>query len=141
MTADLPVPDAPVMICGSARRDANGGGNTLTVDEVYRLDEVPDRFTQGVSLHASVGAWTDERMRELKGVLQRHPGSVPLSICLMFPDNAKVYLRASNRLSVAVSEALAKECAKLVDGIFVETPREAGLLPPPEARWRRRNGN
>ena len=134
-------PDAPVMICGAARRDGNGGGNTLTVDEVYRLDEVPERFTQGISLHVSVGAWTDERMRELKEALRRHPGSVPLSICLTFPDNAKVYLRASNRLSVAVSEAFAKECSKLVDGIYVETPREAGLLPPPDARWKRRNGN
>jgi hypothetical protein len=122
------------------RRDNNGGGNTLTVDEVYPIDEVPARFTLGVSLHVNVGTWTEERMRELKDVLRRHPGKTPLNICLLYPDNAKVYLRASNSLTVRMSEALAKECEKIVDGMYVAPVKTAGLCAPPEPKWKRRNG-
>jgi DNA polymerase III subunit alpha len=133
-------PDAAVMLCGSVRPDNGGGGSTLTVDEIYPIDEVPARFTLGLSLHVNVGTWTDEKMRELKDVLRRHPGDVPVNLCLLYPDNAKVYLRASNQLTVRVSEALAKECAKIVDGLFVATRKEAGLRAAPEARWKRNGG-
>lgn len=133
-------PDAAVMLCGSVRKDNGGGGQTLTVDEIYPLDEVPARFTRGVSLHVNVGTWTDERMRELKDVLRRHPGTTPINLCLLYPDNAKVYLRASSNLKVKMSEAFAKECEKIVDGIYVAAVKQAGLCAPPERNWKRRNG-
>jgi len=93
-----------------------------------------------VTLHVNVGSWTDERMRRLKDVLVRHPGETPLNICLLYPDNAKVYLRASKDLKVRMSEALAKECGKIVDGLYVATVTAAGLTAPPEKRTRRWNG-
>ena len=123
-------PDAAVMLCGSVRADNGGGGNTLSVDEVYPIDEVPARFTLGLSLHVNVGTWTPERMRELKDVLRRHPGKVPVHLCLLYPDNAKVYLRASDSLTVSVSEALAKECGRIADGLYVGTVKQAGLRAP-----------
>lgn len=133
-------PDAAVMLCGCVRRENNGGSHTLTVDEVYPMEEVPGRFTLGLSLHVNVGTWTEERMRELKDVLRRHPGSTPVNICLLYPDNAKVHLRVSNHLSVKMSEALAKECGQVVDGLYVAAVKTAGLCAPPEPRWKRRNG-
>ena len=110
------------------------------MDEVYPIDEVPARFTLGLSLHENVGTWTEERMRELKDVLRRHPGKTPVHICLLYPDNAKVYLRASSSLTVCVSETLAKECGKIVDGLYVGAVKQAGLRAPPEPKWKRRNG-
>ncbi len=134
-------PDAAVMLCGSVRADNGGGGHTLTVDEVYPLEEVPGRFTLGLSLHVNVGTWTEARMRELKDVIRRHPGKTPVHLCLLYPDNAKVYLRTSNSFTVTVSEALAKECGKIVDGIYVGTVKQAGLRAAPEPKWKRRNGD
>jgi DNA polymerase-3 subunit alpha len=131
-------PDAAVMLCGCVRKDGNEPG--LAVDEIYPLDEVPERFTLSLSLHVHVATWTEERMRELKDVIRRHPGKTPLQICLLYPDNAKVHLRASSQLTVRVSEALVKECEKIVDGIYVAPVKTAGLCPPPESRWRRANG-
>ncbi|MDD2240305.1 MAG: DNA polymerase III subunit alpha [Kiritimatiellae bacterium] len=133
-------PDAAVMLCGSVRKDNGGGSMSLAVDEIYPIDEVPMHFTRGVSLHVNVGTWTDERMRELKDVMRRHPGTMLVNICLLYPDNAKVYLRASNDLKVKMSEAFSNECTKIVDGIYVATLKEAGLRLPPEPRWKRRNG-
>ena len=133
-------PDAAVMLCGSVRQDNGGGGSTLAVDEVYPIDEVPARFTLGLSLHVNVGTWTEERMRELKDVLRRHPGKTPVHICLLYPDNAKVYLRASSSLTVCVSETLAKECGKIVDGLYVGAVKQAGLRAPPEPKWKRNGG-
>ena len=134
-------PDAAVMLCGSVRADNGGGGNTLSVDEVYPLEEVPARFTLGLSLHVNVGTWTEQRMRSLKDVLRRHSGSTPVNLCLLYPDNAKVYLRTCDSLHVRVSEALVKECEKIVDGLYVGTVKQAGLKAPPEPKWKRRNGN
>ena len=133
-------PDAAVMLCGSVRQDNNGGGNTLTVDEIYPLDEVPARFTQTLSLHVNVGTWSEERMRALRDIIRRHPGPTPLHICLLYPDNAKVHVRASRELTVRVSEALVKECEKIVDGIYVSARKESGLKPPPGPRWQRNGG-
>ena len=133
-------PDAAVMLCGSVRADNGGGGNTLTVDEIYPLDEVPVRFTTSLSLHVNVGTWTDERMRELKDVLRRHPGETPVTLCLLYPDNAKVYLRASSQLTVRVTEAFVRECENHVDGLYVGTRKEAGLRAPAGPKWKRSNG-
>jgi len=107
---------------------------------VYPIEEVPARFTLGLSLHVNVGTWTEQRMRSLKDVLRRHTGSTPVNICLLYPDNAKVYLRASDSLHVRVSEALVKECEKIVDGLYVGTVKQAGLRAPPEPKWKRRGG-
>ena len=63
-----------------------------------------------------------------------------MHICLLYPDNAKVHLRASSQLTVCVSEALVKECEKIVDGLYVGTVKTAGLCAPPESRWKSRNG-
>jgi len=148
-------PDAAVMLCGSVRRDnggssgdgaANGGASSLAVDEVYPIDEVPARFTQALSLHVNVGTWSEDKMRALRDVLRRHggdprrPGTTPVHICLLYPDNAKVHVRASSELTVRVSEALVKECEKIVDGIYVGAVKQAGLRPSPEPKWKRRNG-
>ena len=133
-------PDAAVMLCGSVRKDAGGGANALTVDEVYPIDETPARFTLSLSLHVNVGTWTEARMNELKDVIRRHPGSTPLNICLLYPDNAKVHMRAGNHLTVRMSEALVKECEKIVDGLYVGTVKQAGLRAAPEPRWKSRNG-
>lgn len=130
-------PDAAVLLCGCVRKDNGGGGNTLVVEEIYPIDEVPARFTQTLSLHVNVGTWTPGKMRELKDVLRRHPGPTPLHICLLYPDNAKVHVRAARELTVQVSEALVKECEKIVDGLYVAARKEAGLKPPPgPRRWR-----
>ena len=80
-------------------------------------------------------------MNELKDVIRRHPGPTPLNICLLYPDNAKVHLRAGSHLTVRMSEALAKECAKIVDGLYVGVVKTPGLKAPPEGRWKRRNGD
>ena len=130
-------PDAAVMLCGCVRKDGNEAG--LAVDEIYPIDEVPGRFTLSLSLHVHVATWTEERMRDLKDVLRRHPGKTPLQICLLYPDNAKVHMRASSQLAVRVSEALVKECEQIVDGIYVGTVKTAGLCAPPERNWKSRN--
>ena len=49
-------------------------------------------------------------------------------------------LRAASHLAVRVSEALVKECGKIVDGIYVGTRKEAGLRAPPESKWKRNGG-
>ncbi|MDR0993497.1 MAG: DNA polymerase III subunit alpha [Verrucomicrobiota bacterium] len=132
-------PDAAVMICGSIRQDRNGSGNVLSVEEVYPIEEVPARFTRALSFHIHVGAWNEEKMRALKDVLRRHPGEIPVNLCLLYPDNSKVYMRVSDHFKIRVSEALVKECEKMVDSVYVATHKQA-CLRAPEAKWKR-NGN
>ena len=135
-------PDAAVMLCGSVRQDNGGGGNALCVDEIYPMENVPALFTRGASLHVNVGTWTDERMARLKEILKRHPGKTPINICLLYPDNAKVFLRVDKKLRVTMSEAFVKECKGLIEDIYVQPIASAGLTEPKEPAWkRRRNGN
>jgi len=94
-------------------------------------------FPEAYAKH--VATWSEERMRELKNIIRRHPGKVPLNICLLYPDNAKVHLRASSRHTVTVSETLVKECEKIVDGFYIAAIKQAGLNAPSERRWQRRN--
>ena len=135
------VPDAAVLLCGSVRKDNGTGANTLTVDEIYPIDDVPRLFSEAACLHVNVGTWSEERMKQLKGILRRHPGRTPINMCLLYPDNAKVFLRLSANLSAEISEALVKECETLVDRVYVAVNKQASLQPPPEPRWKRRNGD
>ena len=58
----------------------------------------------------------------------------------LFHAQDKVHMRAANHLTVRVSEALVKECEKIVDGLYVGTVKQAGLRAAPEPRWKSRNG-
>lgn len=129
--------DAAVMVCGTMRQDRMGTGAQLVVEEIYPLDEVPVRFTRCFSCHIHTGAWTEDKLRALQDVFRRHPGETPVNLCLLYPDNSKVYLRTGSNWKVRVTEALAKECNKLVDGIFVAPVKQACLSAPEEPKWAR----
>ena len=146
---ELLQPDAPVMLCGTVRPDngignnpnSNGGGtNSMVVEEVYPLASIPEHFTTGLTLHIHVGTWNESAMNAMQKVLKRHAGDTPVTLCLLYPDGAKVYLRAGQDTAVRVTEALVRECEKQIAGVYVAIRRQACLLPPPEPRWKR-NGN
>ncbi len=143
---DLLQPDAPVMLCGSVRPDngagnganGNGGGNhSLVVEEVYPLSSVPARFTTALTLHIHAGNWNETAMSAVRSALQRHKGDTPVTLCLLYPDGAKVYLRTEDDLFVQMTESLARECEKHVAKVYVAIRKQPGLQPPPEPRWKR----
>ena len=53
-------------------------------------------------------------MSAVRSALQRHKGDTPVTLCLLYPDGAKVYLRTEDDLFVQMTESLARECEKHV---------------------------
>ena len=128
-------PNAPVMLCGSVRADKNGG-KSFSVDEVYPLDKVPEKFSTLVTLHVQTADWTPARVKELQGILAKYPGKTPLRICLHYPDKTKVYIACDASWSVAPSEAFIRDLAPVATAIKV-VPDPAPLLAPRPPRWQR----
>ena len=130
-------PDVPVMLCGSVRKDVRGS-MTLAVDEIHPLADVPEKFSESVVFLMNTASWSEEKLRKLKELMARHPGSTPVKICLIFPDNAKVHIETGDGCKVRVSEALVRDAEAVTDGLYVATRREPGLEPPPERRrWKK----
>ena len=76
-------------------------------------------------------------MSAVRSALQRHKGDTPVTLCLLYPDGAKVYLRTEDDLFVQMTESLARECEKHVAKVYVAIRKQPGLQPPPEPRWKR----
>ncbi len=134
----LLTPDAAVMLCGTVRKDNGSSVNMLAVDEIHPLDMVPEKFALSATVHIPVGIWDEARMQALQELLRRYPGTTPVNLSLIFPDNLKVYIATGKAYAVRVAEAFAKECVKLGLNLYVEPRRDVCLEPPPAKRaWSR----
>ncbi len=81
--------NAPVFVCGELDR---GDQLKLKAAEIYPLREIHRHFTQRVSIHLTAVHMNDGLIESLKKVLQSHPGDIPITLCLIYPDGKKVFV-------------------------------------------------
>lgn len=79
--------DAVLMVCGRTKKTESGV--SLMAQEIYKLEDAPDTFSESVSIHVTT-TQLDKHLKELKQTILRFPGRIPVSICLMFPEGEHV---------------------------------------------------
>jgi DNA polymerase-3 subunit alpha len=121
--------EAPVMVCGELAKEEPP---RIKAFEVYPLSEVHRYFTDGLSVHLPAATLDDARMEKIRSVLCRHPGNVPVTLCLQFPTGEKVFVNTSSSFRVSVTQALCQELEGTLgeESVYVAVNRRPCRRPP-----------
>ncbi|MFU8779468.1 MAG: DNA polymerase III subunit alpha [Kiritimatiellia bacterium] len=103
--------DAILLVCGSATVKDNS--TNLIAKEIYLLQDAPMHFAQSVSIHITTPQ-IDQHLAKLKEVIKLHPGTVPVSLCLLFPDGNKVVVNADVEFRVLPDASLIKSIEQIL---------------------------
>ena len=83
---------------------------TLIAQEIHRLEDAPRLFTERISLHVQACNYDERKMTAVRDLVQTHLGHTPLEVCLEFPNDEKVFVRAGGEFRVTI-------CQDLIEGL------------------------
>ena len=132
------VPDAPVLVCGTlSKRDDQP---KIIAREVYPLMDAPRHFGEKVvTAIKTEDGLALKRIDGLRQLVDKHPGTVPLLICLMYPDKKKVLIQPNRTLMIDPSPDFIAEIEALLgrNSMKFIAKKEIYKEPRPERRWSR----
>ncbi len=96
-----------VLICG--RVDLREDTPKLIASEVFPLEEAYRRFTKAVHLHIPNNRFGVEHLEQVRDILQRHPGHLPLLFCMEQSNGEVVYMSTGAEFHVMPNETLVHE--------------------------------
>jgi len=105
-------PERAVLICG--RVDLREDTPKLVASEVFPLDEAPQRFTKAVHLHFPNNRCGVEHLEQVRAVLQKHPGKLPVLLCMEQTNGEVVYMNTGSEFHVLPNEGLIHELRHVV---------------------------
>ncbi len=132
--------DACLMIGGEVSR--KGETPSFIAHEIYPLEEAPKIFSEQISIHISE-TQLNASLAKVKDILRMHPGSIPVSICLVFPSGEKVLVRADTAFNVMPDISLIHEIEHELgeNTVFVRakrTPLKNGEPANGQRRWEKK---
>ncbi len=115
----LLVEGAPLLVCGTIRKVEDRV--SLHLAEAYPLDQAPCLFTERISLHLPTANAKDALLEKVRGLLQTHPGPVPVMFCLQFPGGEEIFMSTDRSFHVTPSEALVHDLEHVLGtkGVYV----------------------
>ena len=129
------VKDATIMIGGEIK--CKEEGVNLVAHEIYQLENAPKLFTKNISIHIST-AQIDKSLKNIKDILRLHPGSVAVSICLIFPTGEKVIMSTDYAFNVLPNQELIHELEQELGEKTVFVYKKKSILLnglPQKKRW------
>ena len=103
--------DAPILICGQFSKSEV---LKIRASEVYPLKEVHRHFAKQVKLHLIANQVGDDQLKEVRTLLRRHPGEIPVILSLQFPSKEKLLLSTDHQFKVAPTESFVHEIEKVI---------------------------
>ncbi|MBN2301478.1 MAG: DNA polymerase III subunit alpha, partial [Lentisphaerae bacterium] len=131
---------AAILVCGEvSRKDEQ---LRLIAYEIYPLRDTPRYFAEKVSIHIPTAHMKNGILEKIRDVLKLHPGTTPVSICLIYPSGEKVFINADRTLNVLPDDAFIHEIEHILGkkSVYVATISSPCLRPKP-TRNRRNNAS
>jgi len=132
------VPDSPVLICGTlSKRDDQP---KIIAREVYPLMDAPRMFGEKVVTAIKISdGQALKRIDGLRKLVDKYPGTIPLLVCLMYPDKKRVLVQPSRSLTIDPSSDFIAEAEALLgrNSMKFVAKKEIYKEPRPERRWSR----
>ena len=130
---------ADAILVARAKVDRRGGGDeaNLIIDELIALDQLDERYTQGVRIRVDETAHGEEGLQRLFQIVQSHPGSRKLELHVLLADGRRVVLD-----NCALGIDASKDFRERVDSVLspgnlrVITQRPQSK-PPSKPAWQR----
>jgi DNA polymerase III subunit alpha len=105
-------PEKAVLICG--RVDKRDEDPKLVASDIYPLDEAAARFTRSIHLHIPNNRFGTEHLEQVRDLLQKYPGKLPVLLCMEQANGEVVYMRTSEDLHVRPDEHLLHDLRHVV---------------------------
>jgi DNA polymerase III subunit alpha len=127
-------PEKPVLVCG--RVDSREDKPKLIAGDIYPLDEAAERFTKSVHLHIPNTRFSVEHLEQVRDLLHRYPGRLPVLLCLEQANGEVVYVQPSQDFHIKPDQHLLHELRHVMgeQSVFLKV-----AVPTPE-RNGRKNG-
>ena len=88
----------------------------LLADEVIPLEEVKSKFTKSILISLSTPGLEKELLDNLKSVLARHRGSIPVMLSFQQPTGKRVSISTGRNYSVKLDDVLLEELEAICGG-------------------------
>jgi DNA polymerase-3 subunit alpha len=85
----------------------------VIADEIVSLDSVRTKYTKGMRIDLLMAGLEKNSLENLRRVLSRYPGSVPVYLNFVKPDGKKSLVSIGKNLAVDPSEGLVKDVEKI----------------------------
>ena len=108
--------------------------------EIFSIDEAPNRFTKQVHLRLKVETLPPAAMDGVRELAEAHPGTIPLLLCLRQPDGASVFVEANDRFNVNPGRDF-QSAANEQFGANTYYAKVDMEMPEPQRRYKRRESN
>ena len=132
------VADQPVLICGTlSKRDDQP---KIIAREVYPLMDAPRHFGEKVIAAIKVeGGQSLKRADSLRQVVDKYPGTVPLLICLIYPDKKRILIKPDKAFTIDPSSEFLADAETVLgrNSIKIVAKKDIYKEPRPERRWSR----
>ena len=132
------VADQPVLICGTlSKRDDQP---KIIAREVYPLMDAPRHFGEKVIAGVKIeDGQSLKRIDALRQVVNRHPGTVPMLICLIYPDKKRILIQPGTSHTIDPSPEFIADAEGVLgrNSMKVMAKKEIYKEPRPERRWSR----
>lgn len=97
----LLVEDNIIVVKGKVNKNGNDEEScSIRAEEVYDLGEGLEHSTKGVTLRFDLDNLTKDRVFQIKTVLSKHSGSLPVRVSLEKPHNFRVMLKLSEEFRI-----------------------------------------
>jgi DNA polymerase-3 subunit alpha len=104
--------DAPVLVCGRVER-TDEGAVTLIADEVAALENLREREARSIVFHAPTQCLSQEKVKALYEILDRHRGECDVMFALELPDGSIARVRPNAFVRVHVTPELTTRLREL----------------------------
>jgi len=132
------IADQPVLVCGTlSKRDDQP---KIIAREVYPLMDAPRHFGEKVIAGIRIeGGQSLKRIEALRQVVDKHPGTVPLLICLIYPDKRRVLIQPDRSHTIDPTPEFIADAETVLgrNSMKFMAKREVYKEPRPERRWNR----
>ncbi len=132
------VADTPVLVCGKlSKRDEQP---KIIAEEVYPLFDAPRQF--GEKVVAAIKVADGQAMKRVDGLrklVDKYPGTLPLLICLIYPDKRKVLIQSDRSHTIDPSAEFLAEAEALLgrNSVKVAARKDIYKEARPANRWSR----
>jgi len=104
--------DMPVMVMG--RTAANEGEPRIVANEIFSLDEAPQRLTGAVHVKLVTAGLEEPLLKKLASLISSHSGQCDLYLHLVTPREGEVTVKAGARRKVEPSDELVQAAEELL---------------------------
>ena len=95
------VPDTPVVVCGTLSKRLEDDRPKIIAREIYPLESSLTQFGKRAIIGINAkGKNLGKHIADLHGIVGKHPGKLPLLICLIYPDKKRILIESSNAHTV-----------------------------------------